>query len=167
MWLFRFASLPGPTCVPRVIFLWRWGEITKWRWMWCRHSSPVLPETRHRLKIDHRLEKKINKKEKKLKWTPYQQRELRVILPPCPKPTGTGKWNNWCLLLLFFFFLSEKEKQETTSSDCFCLSVLVFPLCCPQNSTDRPDIGRIIFFDSYFTDIWDAFISSSPSGIKY
>lgn len=46
---------------------------------------------------------------------------------------------------MFSFFFSEKEKQETTSSDCFCLSILVFPLCCPQNSTERADIGRIIF----------------------
>ena len=166
MWLFRFASLPGPTCVPRVIFLWRRGEIANWRWMWCRHSSPVLPETRHRLKIDHWLEKKKKKKGEKIKVNSLSAAWTESYSTPCPKPTGTGKWNNWCLLLLLFlFFLS--EKQETTSSDCFRLSVLVFPLCCPQNSTDRPNIGRIIFFDSYSTDIWDAFISSSPSGIKY
>lgn len=82
------------------------------------------------------------------------------------RPRGTGKWNNWC-----FLFFTKSEKPETTSSDCLCFSVLVFHLYCPQNSTERVAIGRIILFnnifDSYSTDIPDIFIINPPSRMNY
>lgn len=163
MWLFRCASLPGPTCVPLSVEV-RRNRKVEMSVMPTQQPGPTWDRTPTQNRPPAWGRKK-KKKEKKLKWAPYQQRELRVILPPAlnPQELGSGIID---VFFFFFFFLSEKEKQETTSSDCFCLSVLVFPLCCPQNSSDRPDIG-IIFFDSYFSDIWDTFINSSPSGIKY
>lgn len=96
------------------------------------------------------------KKKKKIESMVIKTNSLSAVWTgsyptPYPKPTGTGKWNNW--RCLFFFFFSEKEKQETTSSDCFCLSVLVFLLCCPQNRTEKGDIGRIIFLTQLTSEI--------------
>lgn len=165
MWLFRCASLPGPTCVPLSVEV-RRNRKVEMSVMPTQQPGPTWDRTPTQNRPPAWGRKK-KKKEKKIKVSSLSAARTQSYPTPCPKPTGTGKWNNWCLLLLLlFFFLSEKEKQETTSSDCFCLSVPVFPLCCPQNSSDRPDIG-IIFFDSYFSDIWDTFINSSPSGIKY
>lgn len=51
------------------------------------------------------------------------------------------------VFMFFFHVFTKKEKQKTTSSDSFCLRVLVFfsSLCCPQNSTEKADIRRLIF----------------------
>lgn len=45
------------------------------------------------------------------------------------------------------------DQHFEESSDCSCLSILVFPLCCPQNSTEGANIGKVIFLTLLTSEI--------------